>query len=87
MSDIGPDEAHVIHKGLMALLPAVWYCIKACTRRRERTRKWIGRKSEHCLYGTLLEELKAEDPKSFIAFLRVPPELFEELLARVGPLI
>lgn len=34
-----------------------------------------------------MTELRAEDLASFVNFLRVPPEMFDELLTRVGPRI
>ena len=32
-------------------------------------------------------ELRYEDPVSSFNFLRVPPDMFDELLGRLGPLI
>jgi hypothetical protein len=34
-----------------------------------------------------MEELRMEDQQSFFNFLRMPPEMFDELLNRVGPRI
>ncbi|KAK3083252.1 hypothetical protein FSP39_017703 [Pinctada imbricata] len=34
-----------------------------------------------------MPELRAKDPASFLNFLRVPPEMFDELLTRIGPQI
>ena len=39
------------------------------------------------LYDKLLAELRMEDQQSFFNFLRMPPEMFDELLNRVGPRI
>jgi len=34
-----------------------------------------------------MRELRVEDQASFFNFLRMPPEMFDELLARIGPRI
>jgi hypothetical protein len=34
-----------------------------------------------------MEELRMEDQRSFFNILRMPPEMFDELLNRVGPRI
>ncbi|XP_014671429.1 PREDICTED: uncharacterized protein LOC106812148 [Priapulus caudatus] len=39
------------------------------------------------MYDQLLVELRNEDRASFHNFMRMPPEMFDELLARVGPRI
>jgi hypothetical protein len=39
------------------------------------------------MYDQLLVELRNEDQASFINFMRMPPEMFDELAARVGPRI
>ena len=62
-------------------------------RRRKRRRRevwvrpWIGRRRQFGLYDQLLVELRQEDQKSFKNFMRMPPDMFDELLARVGPRI
>ena len=40
-----------------------------------------------CHYHRLICELRYEDHASYFNFLRVPPEMFDELLDRLGPLI
>ena len=50
-------------------------------------RQWIGRRRQFGLYDQLLVELRQEDQKSFKNFMRMPPDMFDELLARVGPRI
>ena len=61
-------------------------------RRRKRrgrgrfwVRPWIGRRRQFGLYDQLLVELRNEDQASFKNFMRMPPEMFDELLTRVGP--
>ena len=39
------------------------------------------------MYDQLMVELRNEDHASFTNFLRMPPEMFDELLARVIPRI
>lgn len=61
-------------------------------RRRQRTvwvRTWLGpeRRRQFGLYDQLMVELRREDEKSFINFMRMPPEMFDEILDRVGPRI
>ena len=65
---------------------------RAGRRRRERRRRnwvrpWIGRRRHYGIYDQLMVELRNEDHASFINFLRMPPAMFDELLARVGPRI
>ena len=54
-------------------------------RRRFWVRPWIGRRRQFGLYDQLLVELRNEDQASFKNFMRMPPEMFDELLTRVGP--
>lgn len=56
-------------------------------RRRIWTRQWIARRPQFGMYDQLLVELRNEDQASFINFMRMPPEMFDELVARVGPRI
>ena len=54
---------------------------------RESVGEWIGRRRQFGLYDHLLVELRNEDQASFKNFLRMPPEMFDELLTRVDPRI
>ena len=58
-------------------------------RRRFWIRPWLGpeRRQKFGLYDQLKVELRAEDPKSFCNFMRMPPDMFHEILARVAPRI
>ncbi len=38
-------------------------------------------------YHRLMYELRCEDPASYFNFLRVPTDMFDELLGRLDPLI
>ena len=51
-------------------------------RRRKRREVWV-----RSLYDQLLVELQNEDQRSFKNFMRMSPEMFDELLERVGPRI
>ena len=54
-------------------------------RRPVWVKPWLLRRPEYGHYENLLQELHREDPSSYKNFLRVPPELFMELIERVGP--
>ena len=59
-------------------------------RRRERrcwVRPWLDveRRVQFGHYHRLMPELRHEDPASFFNFLRVSPDIFDELVARLGP--
>ena len=48
--------------------------------RRFWVRPWIGRRRQFGLYDQLHLELRNEDQASFKNFMRMPPEMFDELL-------
>ena len=62
---------------------------------RNKTRKprtcwvkpWLQRRHQLGAYDTLMVELAQEDRQGFVGFQRIAPDLFGELLAKVGPLI
>lgn len=58
-------------------------------RRRFWFRPWLGpeRRMRFGLYDQLMVELRAEDLNSFCNFMRMPPDMFHEILRRVGPRI
>ncbi|XP_033761212.1 uncharacterized protein LOC117342994 [Pecten maximus] len=58
-------------------------------RRRFWFRPWLGieRRRSFGLYDQLMVELRAEDHNSFCNFMRMPPDMFSEILRRVGPRI
>lgn len=47
------------------------------------TRGWVKRRREFGIYDQLMVELRREDPKAFKNFLRMPPEMFDEIFARI----
>ena len=55
--------------------------------RRFWVRPWIGRRRQFGRYDQLLVELRNEDQASFKDFMRMPPDMFDELLTRMGPRI
>ena len=66
----------------------------ALRRRRNRrqlgsywVRPWLSakRRLKFGHYDRLMAELGMEDQQSFFNFLKMPPQLFDELLNRVGP--
>ena len=65
---------------------------KRARRRRQRRwwiRAWLGpeRRRQFGLYDQLMVEVRREDQRAFINIMRMPPEMFDEILARVGPRI
>lgn len=70
------------------------YIAKARQRRRGRcrqfwTKAWTGpeRRRQFGLYDQLMQELRREDPAVFTNFLRMSPDMFDELLERLTPSI
>ena len=63
--------------------------VKASRRIRKRrgcwVRSWIGRRRQFGINDQLMVELRNEDHSAFTNCLRMPPVMFDELLARVGP--
>lgn len=55
--------------------------------RRHWVRPWISRRDTLGQYATLMRELRAEDPTCFINYMRLPPELYDEVLTRITPRI
>ena len=51
------------------------------------TRNWILRRPERGVYANLLQEFRLEDPETFRQFHRLDKDLFQEVLAKVGPAI
>ena len=49
-------------------------------RRRIWSRDWLLRRPMHGDYHQLLQELNREDPNGFKNFLRIKPELFQEMV-------
>ena len=56
-------------------------------KRRFWARSWLIRRPEYGQYEKLMAELVAEDQEGFRNFLRVDHDLFQEILAKVGPRI
>ena len=84
----------VFIQGQQALLDAHAALVIFRRRRNRRIRScwvrpWLSseRRLQFGRYDRLLAELRMEDQQSFFNFLRMPPEMFDELLNRVGPRI
>jgi hypothetical protein len=56
-------------------------------KRRFWVRPWITRRQQLGAYDNLMQELAAEDIPGYIAFQRVHPQVFEEILDSIRPLI
>ena len=61
--------------------------IRARRRRRRRlqVRPWIGRRPQLGIYEQLMGELRREDTAAFTNMVRIPPDMFDELLDRLRP--
>ena len=55
--------------------------------RSEWVKPWLLRRPILGLYENLLQELNSEDIREYQNFIRVPPELFMDIVHRVGPRI
>ena len=62
--------------------------------RRRRARRWwvrpwlgLARRLESGHYNRLLKELRVGDENAFMNYVRMPPQLFDELLNRIRPII
>ena len=69
---------------------AIWFLYFRRQRRVERSlwcREWLLKRNDLGAYDTLLAELKEDDQKSFLNFLRMSPGLFDGLVEKVTPLI
>ena len=62
-------------------------------RRRRRPQVWIRswlteqQRLDHSQYYRLVQKLRTEDPNYFKSYMRMPLELFDEILERVRPAI
>ena len=60
------------------------------SKRKPRTvwvKPWLQRRHQLGAYDTLMIELANEDIEGYIGFQRLAPDVFQELLSKVGPLI
>ena len=53
--------------------------------RRVWVREWVARRPNLGLYDRLLVELRAEDPRAFHNFMRMPTDMFDEIVQRLTP--
>ena len=57
-------------------------------RRRSRwVKPWVAQRNEVCMYSKLMKLLRDHNPEDFRQMLRVTPQMFDEILERVTPLI
>ena len=75
------------HQDLLQL--TVEYARHKRRRRRMKlaisVKPWNGRRRQFGLYDQLMVEMRNEDQRAFRNFLRIPPEMHDELSDRVGP--
>lgn len=55
--------------------------------RRWYTRRWIQQREQYGQYDNFLQEVRLNDREAYRYFLRVDPEMFDEMLERITPLI
>ena len=75
---------------LLETAGALWFLYLRRQRRAERRiwcRDWLLRREDLGAFTTLLTELREEDMKSFLNFLRMSPGIYKSLLQKVTPLI
>ena len=48
-------------------------------------RQWICRRPSLGLYDRLMVELRREDPKTFKNFMRMPPDMYDEIVEKLTP--
>ena len=58
---------------------------RKASKKRLWMRRLISRMQEMGVYNTLMKELEDESDKEFQSFTRVPPDLYHEIVRRVGP--
>ena len=72
---------------LMLLLRRRRYRRLRASARKIWTRPWILRRTSQGVFSNLLRELDCEDPAKFRQFHRLDRKEFEDVLAKVGPII
>ena len=86
----------LLFQGQQAIIdPRAEYFVVRRRRRRQKQcrsillRRWLSaeRRLQYGQYDRLMTELRMEDVYLFFNFLRMPTEMFDELLNRVGPWI
>lgn len=86
------EEEIVINAAIIALLlqqknvKPTRKCRKAA-KRKWWSRPWLLRRSLYGQYERLMHEMAMEDVRGFKNFVRVEPDLFQELLERIAPRI
>ena len=79
---------HQIQLQLLLILQAVKELQKKRRKRKAHScwvRPWIGRRHLLGLYDRLMVELRSEDPKAFNNFMRMPPEMYDEIVDKLTP--
>jgi len=50
-----------------------------------RVREWLARRHEFGHYDQLLTKLHKEDPRGYRNYLRITPDLFQEMMEKLTP--
>lgn len=72
---------------MMADFAAAYALTAVKQERRVWTKDWIRRRGELGQYNRLMVELRHEDVPSFVNFMRMTPDMFDEILERILPRI
>ena len=72
---------------LTLLLRRRHYRLLRASARKIWTRPWILRRTSQGVFSNLLRELDCEDPANFCQFHRLDQKEFDDVLAKVGPII
>ena len=71
--------------GLLVLYQLLRKQAKRKRQRRIWCRQWIANHDNQGSYCNLIRELEESDKASFTNFLRLPKELFDDLLQKIAP--
>ena len=80
---------HKKMKKALLLAAAAAAAVEQPTRKKTSVwgRKWLQRRKSRSCYSLIFEELRSEDERGFVNYVRMSPALFETLLHKIKPLI
>ena len=84
LDDMFDDEEEMLLTAAYLQLQLMKKPKRSRKRRTVWMRSWLQRRVLHGQYEQLVAELR-EDRRGFRNYMRISPELFDELLQRVGP--
>jgi hypothetical protein len=87
LDDMFDDEEEMLLTAAYLQLQLMKKPKRSRKRRTAWMRSWLQRRVLHGQYEQLVAELRGEDRRGFRNYMRISPELFDELLQRVGPIL